>query len=345
MNHRCLLVTSLLAVASCQSSSSYSAPRLLGTDLTSVKFHGRLSTTPDPLLPLPPPDAGVEECLTAGQAERRLVQVDVRSVSVPRAWVNDMLALKTPKRPRRGSVTKTRAHNAELLVPAPSEPAVGKAKMHRATPLAEIPTISFLFAQAVGSMPVQWWGPRALAVSAAEANPIFDELTSRSLRQRLQRRPFAREMSFTCQPGVDADVVVTQPMAFVESFRCSDNRDELTWEPMIATAETGMALECNTAVDGDVLTVKFRLQLRSVVDVPTASSRLASAYGSPWGKGGAGLAVTVQAPLYSDHIFAGERVCKDGDAFLVFGTNTTAEDEVLLTLFEVKLQPGEEAGS
>ena|GEM_PF-7085775 len=256
-----------------------------------------------------------------------------------------MLALKDRPRPKRGSVTKARALNAEALLAQTNDPDGGPATVNGATPLAQIRTIAFLFTQGVASMPVQWWGPRAMAVSAAEANPILDELSARSLHEQLQRRPFNREMSFTCQSGVDADVVVARPLAFVESFRCSDNRDEVTWEPMVSTAETGMALACNAAVDGDSVTVKFSLQLRDVVDMPTANSRIASAYGSAWGKRDQGLAVTVQARLFSDHVFAGERVCKDGDAFLVSGTNTTAKDEVLLTLFEVKLLPPAQSGS
>lgn len=333
MSHRSILVISLLALASCQA-TRYSAPRLLGSDLTTVKFHGRLSTSPLPLQPEEHDGVSVEECRdAAAPAASGLLRVDVHAISVPREWVDNMFALQTEKRPllRPGGVVTTHAHNAQVLTPETVEPPAPRG----ASPLGKIPTISFLFAGAMGSMPVQWWGPRSMSVAADEALPIFAELEARLRKEQLQRRPFAREMSFTCRPGVDAHVAVTRPLAFVESFRCSDDDDELLWEPMIATADTGMSLELTPTVAGDVITMDFRLQLRDIVDIPIATSRLATRYGGAFGKRMDPLAATVQAPLFSEHVFAGKRDCRSGDAFLVFGTNTTAKDQVLLTLIQV----------
>jgi len=346
MNHRSLLVISLLAFASCQSSRSYQPPRVTGTDLFTVKFHGRLSTTPEPLQPVAVDESvAAEECRDAELASASgLVQLDVRTLSVPRAWVDHMFAYKVPPRQRPGPVSTARSHNAEVLRPPAQQPRPQGTRTGPAA-LSSIPILAFMFDGENTAMPLRWWGPRGMTVPAEEAIPLFDELKKQSQKHQLQNRPYAHEMSFKCQPDVDAHVAVTRHMAFVESFRCSDNRNELTWEPMVSTAEIGMALEVRPTIAGDEVTLDFRLQLRDVIDVPTANSHIASDYGNAYGKRDDGLAVTLQAPLFSDHVFVGERACKFGEAFLVFGTNTTAKDEVLLTLIEVKKPAPEQSGS
>ena len=101
-------------------------------------------------------------------------------------------------------------------------------------------------------------------------------------------------------------------------------------------AESGFSLALNPQNVDSAVAAEFRLQMREVVGVPLAPSEITGAY--LHGTGRHRRPVTLQAPLFSDHVFEGQCETGEGEAFIVFATNTVAEDEVLLALIEMRPQ-------
>ena len=315
MKHSTLLAITTLALASCQSASPWQPPAVVGEDLAAVAFHGRLSMVPEPLEPRP----AAGESVFAGTSGE--IRVDIHVLSVPRASARALLGVK-PRRQARSSSLKARAQNARPV--AAAEPDAG---------LESFPPYSVL-AETHGAFPVQWWGPQGMRVPAAAARQALKELEVRVRADEPTKSHFARRLTFYCDAGAQARVAATQDVAFVESFRFEDDRKTLAWEPCISTAERGFSLALQPEEDDGALSAEFRLQVRDVVGMPVAHSRITGAYlhGSRTSQQG----VTLQAPLFSDHVFEGRCTCGEGQAYVLFATNATAEDEVLIALVEMR---------
>lgn len=337
-----------LTLTSCQAPDAFTGPRLVGDDMFDVKFHGQLSASPAPLFAADAEEPIARSAGISGLADdgtctsRDEVQMSVEVVSVPRDWLRTTLAVRIPPRSRPHAGPKTQARNARIVTPTPRREAQPDARSSRdeVPMLRSIPVVAFLFRDQETTMPVHWWGPRGMRVPADDARALLTTMREALGQSAYKARPFAHELTFACAPDRKASVAVAgNQLAFVKSFEFEDQNDELNWEPGIATAETGFGLDVLPKRTPDGVLLDYRLQVRHVAGVPTAKSRIASNY--RFGTKAETQGITLQAPLYSDHVFEGRRLCRDNDAFLVFATNATAEDEVILALIE--LRSGEQA--